>query len=133
MESYDAGICICRKSRKENLDTRIFTVAFIEVNRHKSISVVILSMSSDTYDNIMSLSVVKTSDFDVDVCPIGLQLILLLRLPVIAYKLNTGPISIVFVPSKNVDLKRLENRAQVKKIPKFPCRNTYIQVSSQRN
>lgn len=55
----------------------------------------------------MSLSVVKTTVyFDVDVCPIELYCIVILRLPVIVFELNARAISVIFIFSKNLDPKR---------------------------
>ena len=60
----------------KEMETGFFTV--IEVNRQRSISEGILSMLSDIYDNIVSLSV-----SDTDACPMVLHCTAILRLPVI--------------------------------------------------
>ena len=52
------------------IETVFFLV--IEVNKHRSISVGIISMMSDTYNYIMSLSVAEN---DVDICSMGLHCI----------------------------------------------------------
>ena len=68
-------------------------------------------MLSDTYNNSMSLSVVKTSFdvyFDVDACPIGLQSLL----------------SLVKIGPKKIGKEK--NRAQVKKYWSFPLKETHF-------
>ena len=49
------------------------------------------------------------------------------RLPLV-FSLNTGPIRIVFVSDTNLDPKRWENRAQVKKHRSAPLRTKIISL-----
>lgn len=61
---------LCQRLEEEKDQTMIVEIvifysvfAVTEVNTHSCVSVGILSMSSDTYNNIMSWSMVETSSF----------------------------------------------------------------------